>query len=186
MSRTQVIFLIILIPVVLLSWWLVQESDEIQKPKKVDDHKADYYIENFKSTLIDEAGKPSHELYGKKLIHYMDDDSIEITNPLIKIHNKENGFFWKITALSGKITNHDEMVLLSGETVIEKMGQNVKPVKITTSDVIYRPGLHFLQTDKHVLIESLKGQLTAIGMKAIVKIPYYIELKQQVRGKYVP
>lgn len=65
-----------------VSWWLTERGTDRNAAR--DDkarHEADYFIENFTATTMDAQGRRKHELSAAKLVHYPDDDAVELERP---------------------------------------------------------------------------------------------------------
>ena len=65
-----------------VSWWLTERSaDRGEVRDGSPRHELDYFIENFTATTMDTQGRRKHELRATRLVHYPDDDSIELEHP---------------------------------------------------------------------------------------------------------
>ncbi len=65
-----------------VAWWLTDRGTDrnaVRDGKAR--HEADYFIENFTATTMDTQGRRRHELSAARLVHFPDDDSIELERP---------------------------------------------------------------------------------------------------------
>ncbi len=73
------------------SWWLARS---LTATKPVFDghlrHDPDYTIDNFQATVMDETGRRQYTLTGTHLIHYGDDESLDIDRPYLVKYAKDN------------------------------------------------------------------------------------------------
>ena len=65
-----------------LSWWLTDRSTDRGGVRNDGPrHEIDYFIENFTATTMDARGRRKHDLSAARLVHYPDDDSLELERP---------------------------------------------------------------------------------------------------------
>lgn len=65
-----------------VSWWLTDsgaDRNAVRNGKAR--HEPDYFIENFTAATMDAQGRRKHELSAVRLVHYPDDDSVELDRP---------------------------------------------------------------------------------------------------------
>ncbi len=83
MGDKNLIIGIILAILALGSSWIVSVTTEKEPKRGAAEHKMDYYLKNFTTTLMGEDGKPDKVLRAKRMIHYPDDDTTELDEPHI-------------------------------------------------------------------------------------------------------
>ncbi|SNX27845.1 lipopolysaccharide export system protein LptC [Polynucleobacter meluiroseus] len=71
----------------LVTFWLVKQNEPVSKSviERVRLHEPDYTIVNGALSALDELGKTKYRILGKKVIHYDDDASIDITAPRMRL-----------------------------------------------------------------------------------------------------
>ena len=78
------ITLIVFISIAIISFWLRQDLvKDTEKDKQVNTHFPDYFMENFTITNMNKQGQIEYELEATKMIHFDDDDSAELTQPIL-------------------------------------------------------------------------------------------------------
>lgn len=168
------------------SIWLKKDSsDELESTpvKKKQPHVADYYMDNFEMTTMDAQGRPSSLLISDKMLHYPDDDSTELNKPIMTMY-RETGKPWIVKADRGWVAAGNELVLLSGNVVINRhSGPNNRPVKLFTSRLRIHPKTDFAETDQPVTMVSEKRKTTAVGMRAYVR-DGQLQLLDDVQVRY--
>lgn len=187
MRRVRPIFAILLVAVAALSWWLRDQAPpggqgvERKGPREID-----YYIQGFDVTRMTADGKPAHRLIAKRAHHYTDDDTTELHSPQLTVYQDESPP-WEIDAPSALVSADGELVLLSGDVLIERGGDaNNRPVRIATRDLRIQPHQDYAETDEKVRVDSESDWLDAIGMQAWFRPPTRLKFLSQVKGFYVP
>lgn len=157
------------------------DSETVKKKKQR--HVADYYMENFEMTTMNDKGRPSSLLISNKMLHYPDDDSTELNKPVMTMY-REVGKPWIISAERGWIAADNKLILLSGNVVISRhSGPNNRAVKLYTERLRIHPKADFAETDQPVTMISENRKTTAIGMRAYIR-DGQLQLLNDVRVHY--
>lgn len=147
---------------------------------------ADYFMEDFVLTLMDQAGQPLYRLAGTHMVHYLDNDTVEVTAPhAIFYHHVAPR--WEVVAEQGLTNSRGDEIYLLGKVVIRQFGDNVKTskMKILTRDVRVEPEIKYAETNQPVTLLNSFGRTDAIGAQVYLK-EERIELLSQVKGDYEP
>lgn len=187
MNRRLLVVIFVLLSLAGTSLWLQEdssdESDVTTVEKKKQRHVPDYYMDNFEMTTMDDKGRPSSLLVSDKMLHYPDDDSTELNMPTMTLY-REAGKPWIIRSDRGWVAADNELVLLSGNVVIDRhSGPNNRPVTLYTSRLRIHPKTDFAETDQPVTMVSEKRKTTAIGMRAYVR-DGQLQLLDDVQVRY--
>ena len=186
MNLRILVVTIILILVAMATMWIEDDSKKqtaASKESKKVQHVPDYFMENFEITTMNEKGQPSSLLISEKMLHYPDDDSTELSKPLMTMY-RDTGEPWKISSDRGWVSSNNELILLSGNVVIDRSsGPNNRPVKVYTDRLRIHPKTDFAETDRPVTMFSDKRRTTAIGMRAYVR-QGQLQLLNDVRVHY--
>lgn len=169
----------------LASWWFqdfLQETP-IVKPKK-DEHFPDYFMENFTITNMDETGKPAYILTAKHMQHFADDDSTEITQPVIEF--KEADGDWSISAQRANFTGNSNIIHLYDDVKIRRSPTTkLKPLFIDTTYLKIDTKSKIAETDKLAHLRTQDFELDTLGM-VFDNNQGILKLKSNVKGIYEP
>jgi len=175
--------IILAIFVVGTSWIVSITSDE--EPKRASEgHKMDYYLKNFTTTLMGIDGKPDKKLSAKRMLHYPDDDSTELEEPLITTY-EENTPKWRIQSETGWLSGDGELLLLQGKVTMDRpKSPNAGPVHLVTRNLRVQPKQNYAETEESITIITPDNRITSKGMQAWLSTPMRIKFTANVRGKY--
>ncbi len=176
----------ILLLLAVLSWWLQrQEGQSFQPPEKGESLVMDFSFSDFVITAMDNNGEPKHRLLGKSMIHYVDTDFAELTEPRLEVYREMELEPMTLDSERALIYQNGDSVLLQGEVVLlrhDEARENI--MKVLTRDVWVYHDQEFAETGERVTITDNMGITTAKGMKLDMKAGT-IELLAEVRGEYV-
>ena len=187
MNLRLLVVIFLLLSLAGASIWLKKdindEADPATTEKKKQRHVADYYMDNFEMTTMDDTGRPSSLLVSDKMLHYPDDDSTELNKPIMTMY-RDTGKPWIVNAERGWVAADNKLVLLSGNVVINRhSGPNNRPVTLYTDRLRIHPKTDFAETDQPVTMVSENRKTTAIGMRAYVR-DGQLQLLDDVRVRY--
>jgi len=169
-----------------LSFWLERT---VQGPATSGDgstrHDPDYIVENMVAMRMGPNGTRLHQLEAKRMLHYPDDDTTHLEQPLLIQFDGER------TSL--RITSNRALVSSEGKTV--DFNDDVKVVRsatptrseltLTTDHLHVVPDDDFAKTDSPVTIIDANTQVTAVGLE-LDNNAKTLKLMSNVRGSYVP
>jgi len=166
------------------SWWLIESIDEDAEEIRREGHEADFFVKDFSATALDEEGRPRHKLDAAKLEHFLDDESTEVTSPLLTVYD-EGKPPWVIRSSFGWMSKDGELVLLKGDVLITREASSeTRPMKITTRNLRIYPKKDYAEGDEDVRVDSDKDWLTATGFQLWFKEPIRLKFLKNVRGRY--
>ena len=154
-----------------LTYWL---DAQVQPPAPRRDgsarHDPDIYVENFRAVELDPRGLPRQLVAGKRAVHFGDDQTTEIIDPVLAQTETGKPAF-RITANLGKLsgdrkeawfTTNVRAVREAGPT---KPGEDpAGPVVVTTDYLHVIPDAQQASTDKPVTIEEPRGIIRSTGL----------------------
>lgn len=186
MNPRILVITVVLILLATATMWIQNDSKKQingdQQGKK-SQHIADYFMEDFEITTMNAKGQPSSLLVSEKMLHYPDDDSTELSKPLMTMY-RDNGMPWKISADRGWVSANNELILLSGNVLIKRTsGPGNRPVELFTDRLRIHPKTDFAETDQPITMLSNKRRTTAIGMRAYIRLGQ-LQLLNDVRVTY--
>ncbi len=167
LSRSALIFPIILaILLALLTFW-ISETVELQGPK-IDGsnrHDPDYTMRNFVTTQTDAAGRLRYVLAATEMLHYPDDDSTVLQRPRFTQFSLDKPYT-QIEGLRGYISSDgNEVELLDNVKVVRQAFEGKGEMQVLTEKLLILPKQDLVKTDAPVTIKQApKTVITAVGM----------------------
>ena len=150
----------------LLSWWAAERfGPPIEKGKKLEPGKVDYYSKGLRRTVMDEAGKPKELLVAEELVHYEDDNRSELTKPVMTLYTQE-GPPWVIYAETATLPGDGEQIFLNGAVlVLRDANRDGRTMRIETSNARVQPDNNYAETDEDIRVISPPDYMTGTGAK---------------------
>ena len=184
MGQRNIIIGIILAILALGSSWIVSVTTEDEPKRAAEEHKMDYYLKNFTTTLMGEDGKPDKILRAKRMIHYPDDDTTELEEPHITMFEATVPK-WKIKSENGWLSGDGELLLLQGKVTMDRpKSANSDPVHMVTRNLRVQPEQDYAETEELITITTPSNRIKSKGMQAWLATPTRIKFLAKVRGKY--
>ena len=147
-------------------------------------HDPDYYVLEFDALVFDPQGKPLHSLRADRLIHYMDDDTTVLDNPV-----------YQATDTRGKLVVRSHRALLSADNrhvhffdevvIVRTPPGDRPPLSLRTEYLHVTPDARTLRTDKPVELRQGASIITASALFADGNRDELI-LTGTVRGHHEP
>jgi lipopolysaccharide export system protein LptC len=171
--------------IALMSWWLVKLTglDEIGRGL-APPHSPDYFSKGYAKWEMNELGRLKSKLLADELIHYGDDKTTHLTNPLMFFHNEKTPP-WIIKSETGILSADGKNLLLNGKVTVDRAkAEGVRPLRINTSNLKVKPETSYAETDEWAELISPPNRTTGTGMKVVFAEPVYLELLANVKGRY--
>lgn len=147
------------------SYWLAEQARLTDAAPKDQGHDIDYTASDITLTRMDETGRAQYVIDAKKLIHYADDDSGELTQPRLagaKVDRPE----MRVRADLGKTTNEGEEVRLYGNVVLTRAPwKGASELVAKGPYMLALPEQEMLKTDQTVDVRQGGSHVTANGMQ---------------------
>ena len=154
-----------------LTYWL---DAQVQPPPPRRDgserHDPDIYVEGFRAVELDAKGRPRQLIAGKRALHFGDDQTTEIVEPLLS-QTEDGKPGVRITALKGKLTGDRKEATFTGNVRATRDagpaqvgGAPTGPVTVTTEFLHVVPDKELASTDKAVTIEEPRGIIRSVGL----------------------
>jgi len=177
----------ILIIVAAISWWFAPSEDSTpQYAPESGTREVDHFIAGLDVTRMSDTGQPAHRLRAQNLRHFTDDDTTELQTPHLTVFQVDTPP-WEVDAESGWVSTDGSLILLSGEVLIERKGDNDnRPIRLLTSELRVQPAQDYAETDEKVRVESEADWIDAVGMQAWLRPPSRLKFLSQVKGYHVP
>ncbi len=187
MRRFRPILAVLLVLAAALSWWLrdVPVPKGMTEPTK-GPRDSDYYIRGLDVTRMTPDGTPAHRLRAEQVRHFTDDDTTRMEQPRLTVY-QDQAPPWEVDAEAALVSADGDLVLLSGDVLIERAGQgDIRPMRIVTRNLRVQPREDYAETDEKVRVVSNADWLNATGMQAWLRPPSRLKFLSQVKGYYVP
>lgn len=146
-----------------------------------DPHYIDVFINDFTITTMSKNGTPDFILKAKRFEHYNDNDYAIISEPQIKLIQKDQQ--WRITAQAGEIDDENQQILLHGNVILQQQGKP-QPVRLETEQLVINTDKQIAKSTQAVRIIQQEFDLKSIGM-ILNNATGKIELLNSVEGRYV-
>ncbi len=184
MEQRNILIGIILVLLALGSNWMISSTPTTEPAIGAEEHKMDYYVRDFTTTLMGEKGEPFRQLSAELMVHYPDDDTTELTKPLITMFEQRTPE-WKIRSEAGWLSGDGDLLLLQGKVTIDRPKTSTQdPVRIVTSNLRVQPNQNYAETEEQITIDTLDNRITSKGMQAWLTKPLRIKFSANVRGQY--
>lgn len=154
-----------------LTYWL---DAQVQPPAPRRDgserHDPDIYVESFRAVELDARGLPKQLVAGKRAMHFGDDQTTEVIEPLLA-QTEAGKPAVRITAAKGKLSGDRKDVWFTGNVRATREAGPTSPgsdpagpVTVTTEYLHVVPDTERVTTDKPVTIEEPRGIIRATGL----------------------
>ena len=147
------------------SYWLAQQARLSDPVARQLGHDIDYTADEITLTRMDETGRAQYVVDAKKLIHFADDDSAELTQPRMvgaKIDRPE----MRVRADLGKTTSEGEEVRLYGNVVLVRQPWKGAPELVAKGPYMLAfPEREVISTDRAIDVTQGGSRVMANAMQ---------------------
>lgn len=183
----QLVLVAVLVALGLAGAWLSQsQRPPGSPPGSADDRRPDYVVEDVRALELDSQGQPARRLRAEQLRHYPDDDSSELEQPRLRLHD-EAAPPWRIRSARGWFAAGGERILLTGEVHAERAAApGQEAVAFATSAIEIVTNEEYAETDRFVELDRGNERMTAIdGMRFWYSEPMRGEFFGRVRARMI-
>ncbi|HUL42121.1 MAG TPA: LPS export ABC transporter periplasmic protein LptC [Burkholderiales bacterium] len=176
--------LLMLLLLAALTWWLDSKVQPLA-PKRDGSsrHDPDYIVENFTATRMSKDGTPRYILTAKKMVHYPDDDTTHLEDPVFR-HVEGGKPEIDISANQALLTSGGEDAYFTGDVeVVRKAWKSDPELKAFTSFLHVIPDQDLAKTDKPVTLIEPHSIVTAVGLELNTDTRV-LKLLSNVKGHY--
>ncbi len=165
------------------TWWLAFTEEPVVNQSAVNPgHKIDYFLKNFEVLSMTLNGKPKQRIQAAHMQHFVDDDSTEMTLPVMTMYSPGKPDL-HINSETGYISSDGELILLNGAVKIKRDAlKNIAPLEIDTHNLRIQLPNDFAETDEFVNIKSGGNTIQGVGLRAHFREPINIKILGQARG----
>jgi lipopolysaccharide export system protein LptC len=147
------------------SYWLAEQARLGDVATRKLGHDIDYTADDITLTRMDESGRAQYVVDAKKLVHYFDDDSGELTLPHM-VGAKADRPEMRVRADRGVATNDTQEVRLYGNVILTRQPwRNAAQLIAKAPYMLVYPEREALSTDQAVHIVQGGSTIDANGMQ---------------------
>lgn len=167
-----------------LSFWLERATDVplLHAPKQAR-HDPDTLVDNFVLYRHDEKGRLQYRLSAPRMAHFPDDDSTEVTQPLL-IHFRPDSSRLILQGETARITDTGKHVLIEKNVVVTRtaLGKRAE-MTLETPELTVLPEAGLAFNQKPVRIREGASWITGTGLKMDQNTGIF-QLRSRVRAEY--
>lgn len=169
----------------LISWWLVELTGvDLVYHGQAPAHSPDYSSKGYTKWEMNELGRLKSKLLSDEMVHYSDDGTTHMVNPVMFFHNEKTPP-WVIKSETGILSGDGKDLFLNGKVVIDRAkAEGVSQLTINTSALKVKPETSYAETNAWAELISPPNKTTGTGMKLTYAQPIHLELLANVKGKY--
>ncbi len=146
------------------SYWVAQQARLSDIPSRKLGHDVDYTADDITLTRMDTTGRAEYTIDAKKLVHYFDDDTGELTQPRME-GAKANRPEMRVRADLGRTTSDGDQVRLYGDVVVTRDPWRGAPAMVARSAyMLAYPDREIVETDKPISVQRGGSSLDAGSM----------------------
>ena len=168
-----------------MSWWLVKlTGSDVFNHIAITTHSRDYFSKGYTKLEMNEFGRPKSKLVADEMIHYSDDQTTHLDNPLMIFYNNKTPP-WIIKSETGILSADGKDLLLNGKVTVDRAAaKGVRELNIYTTNLKVKPEISYAETNAWAELISLPSWTTGIGMKVTFTEPIHLQLLSNVKGSY--
>ncbi|MBK7899198.1 MAG: LPS export ABC transporter periplasmic protein LptC [Azonexus sp.] len=182
----QVYPIVLLSLLAALSYWLQQVLDQpVAPPPDKTRHDPDTVAENFTVRRFDPEGRLRYRLIAPRMLHYGDDDSSLIENPLL-VQTRPDAPDMTLAAERAVVAAEGETVFFWGDVVATRAASGDRPEMVARMpDLTVQPDAGTAFTDGPVEITRGQSWTRGVGL-SLDNNTSVLVLKSQVTGLLYP
>lgn len=180
--RTYITLVLVIIIGILSLWFQEDGKQQLKDIIQPGERFPDYFMENFSVTNMDDTGQVSYQLNATKMLHFAEDDSAELEQPLIKFKQNDESFTLQATrAIYHKNKN---LVHLYDKVIIHRQSAQPKDELFIYTDYLKIDTMSKVAENEHPSrVKTAQAELNTVGI-LIDSVQGKLVLKSQVKGVY--
>jgi len=180
-------FYIYIAIIALLSWLMLRMTGMIDtQVNHAPAHSPDYFSKDYTKWEMNEFGRPKKKVLADEMIHYSDDGTTHMKNPVMTFINaKAITPPWVVKSETAVLSSDGKDLSLNGQVVIDRIkAVGVSPLRINTSQLKVKTETNYAETVEWAELISELNITTGIGMNLTFIDPVHIRLLAHVKGSY--
>jgi lipopolysaccharide export system protein LptC len=168
-----------------LTFWLDNVAQLSPPTRGGSRHDPDYIVDRFSAVRMSQAGVAQYTLSAARMLHYPDDDSTLLTDPVF-VSYAEGRAPLTITAEQAVVSSKGEHVYFQHRVRVTRAAHgDASEMLVETPFLHVIPDDGIAKTDRAVTITDAATRVTAVGME-MNNETREIRLLSDVRGRYDP
>jgi len=165
LSSTHLLPLLLLTLLAALTFWLERATQPDAGHKDgLERHDPDFIVNNFTVRRYNLAGGLEQVLTAKEMLHYLDDDSTEVSAPTLTYYGADRQT--QVTARQALLTNKGKEVLLTGDVRLVRAATADSPeLVVTTTEMKVYPDEKIARSSAPVTIVQGQSIITGGGLE---------------------
>jgi LPS export ABC transporter protein LptC len=163
--------------------WLTGRFDEEPPRGQSEGEAVDFYMTDFLTTEMSEAGVRERELRAERMVHYADSDTQELSAPRLCV-DLDQPEPWCVVSERGWVSSDRTTLRLLGDVHLwQQDGAGARLIDVYTRDVTVHTRREEAHTEAPARIVGRWGEVTGTGM--VARLPKrQIELLSEVKTRY--
>jgi len=182
-SQNRVYFVLFLLAI---SSWFLADLFEPKAVVKVPviDHSPDYFSHGYYKKEMDKEGLLKNELTADKMIHYSDDETTHLDNPVMTLHSADVPP-WVIKSETAILEADGDHLQLIGNVNVSRDGaKNLRPFVLNSSEMRVKLSTSYAETRQWAEIIDAQNRTQGIGLQITFIEPVRIKFLSKVKGRY--
>ena len=158
---------ILLASLVAGTWWAADYARNAvtEDPPRRITHEIDSYVENFVMVRSDVQGLPTARMEGKRMVHYPDDDSSEVTQ-LRAVNQRADRPTTVATSDTARMDQDGARIVMKGNVDLQRMaGGGRDALQIRSEEMTLLPDQDVAFTDQPATIVNGRSRIQGRGMR---------------------
>ena len=177
--------LTLVLALALLTFWLERTVREEAVHASLRRHDPDYVIDKFRSVSYDGRGAIESTLSARKMVHYPDDDSTELSDPRV-VETRRDKPRTTISALRGALSQDGEEIFLYDEVRLLREATRARPeVRVETDALHFVRSRSLVRSERDVRVLEDGRTLSGRGLEYDLDAGR-MALHERVRGQFEP
>ena len=182
-SFSRLFPLLLVLSLALLTFWLERTARLEQSHPSLRRHDPDYIVHNFKIIGYGPTGEAESMLSARKMVHYPDDDSTELSAPR-SLQTKPGEAPMAITSDRGALSQDGEDTFLYDNVLLVRSAIPQQPeMRMQTSFLHVVRARSLIRTDREVAMREEGRYLTGRGLEYDNQ-SRVLQLRNNVRGRF--
>lgn len=177
---------LMLIAIGLSMWSIIITRESTKTSSENISNRPDALMEDIVATIINDDGSPVLKVVAPKVIHYVENDATDMTQPHITVYRKDSPSPWFINANRAKATKGIDQIVFQDQVTIHHPTDTHYPTTIMhTNSLTVFPEQQLAQTKEAIIINQPESTIHAIGMLANLN-DGTVKLLSETREEYAP
>lgn len=182
-TTTRLFPFLLMLALALLTFWLERAARIEQAHPSLRRHDPDYLVHDFKVMTYGPTGVAVSTLFARRMVHYPDDDSTELTAPRM-FQTKPGEAPLTLTADRGALSQDGQDTFLYDNVLLVRSAIPLQPeMRMQTNFLHIVRDRSLVRTDREISVREDGRALTGRGME-YDNATRILHLRERVRGRF--